>query len=46
MKSTIKENPDLLQSNVKRVINIIVGLLKDRISVDSSLTSKKLELKN
>ncbi|CAG8784854.1 28209_t:CDS:2, partial [Dentiscutata erythropus] len=37
-KSAIKENPDLLRSNVKRVIGIIVGLLKDRVSVDSSPT--------
>ncbi|CAG8726807.1 41796_t:CDS:2, partial [Gigaspora margarita] len=32
-KSGIKENLDLLRSNVKRVIDIIVGLLKDRVSV-------------
>ena len=35
-KSAVKENPELLRSNVKRVIGIIVGLLKDRVSVDSS----------
>ncbi|PKY54548.1 hypothetical protein RhiirA4_473418 [Rhizophagus irregularis] len=29
-KSAIKENPELLRSNMKRVIGIIVGLLKDR----------------
>ena len=29
MKSIIKENPKLLQSNIKRVIDIIVRLLKD-----------------
>ena len=39
-KSAVKENPELLRNNVKRVIGIIVGLLKDRVSVDSSLTSK------
>jgi len=44
MKSTIKENPDLLQSNVKRVIGIIVGLLKDRVSVDSSPTNKRARI--
>ncbi|GES79197.1 hypothetical protein GLOIN_2v1652170 [Rhizophagus clarus] len=29
-KSAVKENPELLRNNVKRVIGIIVGLLKDR----------------
>jgi hypothetical protein len=28
-KSAVKDNPELLRSNVKRVIGIIVGLLKD-----------------
>lgn len=28
------KNPELLRNNVKRVIGIIVGLLKDRVSVD------------
>ncbi|GBC25148.2 hypothetical protein GLOIN_2v1511347 [Rhizophagus irregularis DAOM 181602=DAOM 197198] len=37
-KSAVKENPELLRNNVKRVIGIIVGLLKDRVSVDSSPT--------
>ncbi|PKC59353.1 hypothetical protein RhiirA1_469581 [Rhizophagus irregularis] len=32
------ENPDLLQNDVKRVIGIIVGLLKDKVSVNSSPT--------
>ncbi|GES85294.1 hypothetical protein GLOIN_2v1598257 [Rhizophagus clarus] len=41
-KSAIKENPELLRSNVKRVIGIIVGLLKDRVSVGSSPTSKRI----
>ncbi len=45
-KSTVKENPELLRNNVKRVIDIIVGLLKDRISVDSSSTSKRAKIKN
>ena len=44
-KSAVKENPELLQNNVKRVIGIIVGLLKDRISVDSSPTSKRARIK-
>src|SRR5215475_1461069 len=44
-KPAAKENPELLRSNVKRVIGIIVGLLKDRVSVDSSpLIVKGLEL--
>ncbi|PKY20829.1 hypothetical protein RhiirB3_498916 [Rhizophagus irregularis] len=30
-KSAVKENPELLRNNVKRVIGIIVGLLKDRV---------------
>ena len=44
-KSAIKENPELLRNNVKRVIGIIVGLLKDRVSVDSSPTSKRARIK-
>ncbi|GET03403.1 hypothetical protein GLOIN_2v1511347 [Rhizophagus clarus] len=44
-KSAIKENPELLRSNVKRVIGIIVGLLKDRVSVDSSPASKRARIK-
>ena len=45
-KSAVKENPDeLLRSNVKRVIGIIVGLLKDRVSVDSSPSSKRARIK-
>ena len=44
-KSAVKENPELLRSNVKRVIGIIVGLLKDRVSVDSSPTSKRVRIK-
>ena len=44
-KSAIKENPDLLQNNVNRVIGIIVGLLKDRVSVDSSPASKRARIK-
>jgi hypothetical protein len=45
MKSAVKENPELLRSNVKRVIGIIVGLLKDCVSVDSSPTSKRARIK-
>src|ERR1043165_5562892 len=44
-KSAVKENPELLRNNVKRVIGIIVGLLKDRVSVDSSPTSKRARIK-
>ena len=40
-KSAVKENSELLRNNVKRVIGIIVGLLKDRVTVDSSPSSKK-----
>ena len=43
-KSAVKENPELLRSNVKRVIGIIVGLLKDRASVDSSSSSKRTRI--
>ena len=45
LKSAVKENLELLQSNVKRVIGIIVGLLKDRVSVDSSPVSKRTRIK-
>ena len=44
-KSAIKENSELLRSNVKRIIGIIVGLLKDRVSVDSSPASKRARIK-
>ena len=44
-KSAVKENPKLLRRNVKRVIGIIVGLLKDRVSVDSSPASKRVRIK-
>ena len=44
-KTAIKENPDLLRSNVKRVIGIIVGLLKDKVRVDSFPTSKRARIK-
>ena len=43
-KSAVKENPELFRNNVKKVIGIIVGLLKDRISVDSSPTSKRARI--
>ena len=43
-KSAIKESPELLRSNVKKVIGIIVGLLKDRVSVGSSPTSKRVRI--
>jgi hypothetical protein len=45
-KSAVRENPKLLRSNVKRVIGIIVGLLKDWVSVDSSQLAKGLGSKN
>ena len=45
-KSAVKENPKLLRSNVKRIIGIIVGLLKNRVSVDSSSASKGTRIKN
>jgi hypothetical protein len=41
-KSAVKENLELLRSNMKRVIGIIVGLLKDR---DSSPASKRARIK-
>ena len=41
-KSAVKENPELLRNNMKKVI---VGLLKDRVSVDSSPTSKRARIK-
>jgi hypothetical protein len=44
-KSAIKENSELLRSNVKRVIGIIVGLLKDRVSVSSSQLARGSESK-
>ena len=45
MKSVIKENPELLRNNVKRVMSIIVKLLKNRVSVDSSSASKRVRIK-
>ena len=44
-KSAVKENPELLRSNIKRVIGIIVGLLKNQVSVDSSPFSKRARIK-
>ena len=44
-KIAIKENLDTLRSNIKKVIGIIVGLLKDRISVDNSSASKRSRIK-
>ena len=38
-KSAVKENLKLLRNNMKRIIGIIVELLKDRISVDSKVSS-------
>ncbi|UZO18917.1 uncharacterized protein OCT59_010224 [Rhizophagus irregularis] len=43
--SAAKENPELLRSNVKMVIGIIVRLLRDRASVDSSPASKRAIIK-
>ena len=45
MKSAVKDNSELLRSNVKRIIGIIVGLLKDRVSVDNSPASKRARIK-
>src|SRR6266542_244585 len=44
-KSTIKENSELLRSNIKRIIGIIIGLLKDHVSVDSYLVRKRASIK-
>ncbi|KAG9307563.1 hypothetical protein G9A89_023128 [Geosiphon pyriformis] len=44
-KSAVKENPELLLSYMKRVIAIIVGLLKDLVSVDNSPASKSARIK-
>jgi hypothetical protein len=44
-KSAVKENLELLQSNVKRVIGIIVGSLKDRVSVNGSPAIKRTRIK-
>src|SRR6266498_2673200 len=44
-KFVIKENLELLHNNMKRVIGIIVGLLKDRVSVNSFLASKRARIK-
>ncbi|GES79878.1 hypothetical protein GLOIN_2v1561751 [Rhizophagus clarus] len=43
-KPAVKDNPELLRSNVKRVIGIIVGLFKDRVSVDSSPSNKRVRI--
>ena len=45
MKSAIKKNPELLYSNMKRMIGIIVRLLKDHVSVDSFPASKRARIK-
>ncbi|PKY61678.1 hypothetical protein RhiirA4_486983 [Rhizophagus irregularis] len=38
-----QDSSKLFRSNVKRVIGIIVGLLKDRVNIDSSPDSKSRE---
>jgi hypothetical protein len=43
-KSMALHHPDVLHSQVKQVLCVIVGLLKDRISVDSSPASKKARI--
>ena len=45
MKSAVKDNPELLRSNVKRIIGIIIGLLKDHVSINSSSASKRARIK-
>jgi len=44
-KSAIKENPKLFYNNMKRIISIIVRLLKDRVSINSFLASKRARIK-
>ena len=44
-KTAIKENLDVLRNSVKKIIEIIVSLLKDRITVDSSPANKKARIK-
>ena len=46
IKSAIKENPKLLQNNVKKVIGIIVRLLKNRLVLIVFQLARELESKN
>jgi hypothetical protein len=45
LKSAVKENLELLQSNVKMVISIIIELLKDCVSINSFPSSKRTKIK-
>jgi hypothetical protein len=45
MKFAIKENSELFRNTIKRVIGIIVGLLKDRISINNFSISKRTKIK-
>ena len=40
-KFAVKENPELLRNNVKKVIGIIV---KDRVNIDNFSTSKRARI--
>ncbi|RIB06595.1 hypothetical protein C2G38_2046667 [Gigaspora rosea] len=44
-KMALKEDLDSIRKGVRRVLGVIVGLLKDRISVDNSPASKKARIK-
>lgn len=44
-KTALKKDLESMREDVKQVLGVIVGLLKDRISVDNSPASKKARIK-
>jgi hypothetical protein len=44
-KTALKEDLESIRKGVKRVLGVIVGLLKDRITVDNSPASKRARIK-
>ena len=44
-KSAVEENPGALKESVKKILGIVVGLLKDRASVEPLPASKRARVK-
>ena len=44
-KLAVEENPGALKESVKKILGIVVGLLKDRVSVEPLPASKRARVK-
>ena len=44
-KSAVEEKPTALKTSVKKILEIIVGLLKDRVGVEPLPASKRARVK-